>query len=202
MAEVMAAIEAFDLGQPWAEVAPSVLPVLPRRRAMPPGTDDRIRRQYPPGIAVGFGADIGPAFMHVTDTLIAQWGVTADELAARAVANVRERAQSRRHFGVIAESIGDVPTMAFQSREGWASTLLLMPDQFERCFGAEPRMVLAPMRDLLVALPIDTDRDLAAWILDEFCAVDPNALDVPMLAFADGAFGFLGPVSLPGRNRR
>jgi hypothetical protein len=42
------------------------------------------------------------------------------------------------------------------------------------------------MRDLLIALPIDADEGLAAWMLDDFAALDPNGLDVPVMAFLDG----------------
>ncbi|MEO7118380.1 MAG: hypothetical protein ABIZ34_05340 [Candidatus Limnocylindrales bacterium] len=197
MDEVLAAIEAMDMERGWKEVAPSVLPVLQRRRAMPAGTDDRLMRPYPPGIPVGFGVDIGPAFLHVSDTMLATWSITADELANRALANVRAKAAARKHFGIITEPMVGVPTQSFMSRDGWASTLLLMPDEFERCFGPEPRLVLTPMRDFMLTLPLDSDRELASWMLEELVAEDPNGLDVPILAFVGGRFGFLGPSGPP-----
>ena len=54
-----------------------------------------------------------------------------------------------------------IPTIAFQSREGWASALLLMPDALCRVLGERSGLVLAPMRDLVLRLPLDTDPELA-----------------------------------------
>ena len=33
---------------------------------------------------------------------------------------------------------------------------------------------------------MDADPGLAAWMLDDFAALDPNGLDVPVMAFLDG----------------
>jgi hypothetical protein len=68
--EVMAAIEAVDLEAPWEEVAPRLRPALPRRRPLPPGTDDLPAREYPPGIRVTLGLDIGPAMLFVNQAQV------------------------------------------------------------------------------------------------------------------------------------
>ena len=79
-----------------------------------------------------------------------------------------------------------MPTLAFQSREGWASQLLLLPDQLVRVLGDRNGLILAPMRDLVISLPLDVEREFAHWLLEEFAEVDMNALDIPPLALVDG----------------
>src|SRR5436190_11843234 len=64
-----------DLG--WASMAGSVIPILPRRRPMPPLAGPPFRATLPPGIPTGFGIDIGPAFLVVGESLLATWPVGA-----------------------------------------------------------------------------------------------------------------------------
>jgi hypothetical protein len=63
-----------------------------------------------------------------------------------------------------------------QSGVGCASALVLAPDELERIFGDEPQCLIAPMRDLLISLPAETDRTFVAWLNDEFAEMDPNGL--------------------------
>jgi hypothetical protein len=184
------AIERVDLDRPWLNVAPNVFPMLPRRRPLPLESDPPLRLSYPPGIEVGFGIDIGPAMLHVGAKQIERWGVTEGEVAAMGIANVLERSTSRRQFGLIQERIHGVPVTVFQSREGWASTLVLVPDELCRAMGDRPALLLVPMRDVLLRMPIDTDMELARWLLEEFVALDPNGLAVPVLALVDGKLRF------------
>ena len=52
--------------------------------------------------------------------------------------------------------------------------------------GERNGLILAPMRDLIVCLPLDTEREFARYLLEEFAAVDMNALDLPPFALVDG----------------
>ena len=184
--EVVAAIESLDLDAPWEEVRNRLRLVLPRRRPMPPDTGSLPERTWAPGLRVGLGLDVGPAMLFVTQDQIDGWGVSEDEVFNQAESNIRERLGARRQFALLREQIDGIPTIAFQSREGWASTLLLMPDALCRVLGERSGLVLAPMRDLVLRLPLDTDPELAEWILGEFAEADMNALDVPVLALVDG----------------
>jgi hypothetical protein len=184
--EVMDAIEAIDLGAPWSEVAPNLRLALPRRRAMPPGTEDLPSREFPPCIRATLGLDIGPALLFVSEAQLKGWGVTAERAFLRALANVKGRVRQRKQFALIHERILDVPTVAFQSREGWASSLLLLPPELTRVLGQRDGLVLAPMRDLILLMPLDADPDVALLVLDEFAEADMNALDLPLFALLDG----------------
>ncbi|MGD8485846.1 MAG: hypothetical protein PVH07_04325 [Chloroflexota bacterium] len=184
--EVMSAIEAVDLDAPWEDVAPNLRLALPRRRALPVDIEELPQRHFPPGIDVVLGLDIGPAMLFVAHEQLARWGVSAEAAFERALDNVRLRAAERRQFALVHERIADVPTLAFQSREGWASSLLLLPEELARVFGERTGLILAPMRDLVMCLPLDVEREFAQWLLDEFAEVDMNALDLPPFALVDG----------------
>ena len=184
--EVLAAIESVDLEAPWETIAPNLRVALPRRRDLPPGLDELPTHTYPPGIETVLGLDIGPAMLFVPREQLAKWEVTVDEAFERALDNVRERLGARTQFALVHERIADVPTLAFQSREGWASQLLLLPDELVRVVGDRNGLILAPMRDLIICLPLDVEREFAHWLLEEFAEVDMNALDIPPLALVDG----------------
>jgi hypothetical protein len=112
--------------------------------------------------------------------------VSADTAFRRALDNVRQRIRRRKQFALIHEPICDTPTIAFQSREGWASSLLLLPGELVRVIGQREGIILAPMRDLLLLLPLEADPALALFILEEFAEADMNALDLPLLVLLDG----------------
>ena len=133
--EVVAAIEAIDLEGPWEALRARLRLVLPRRRPLPPGVDDLPRKRYGPGISVGLGLDVGPAILFVGDEQLRGWGVDRDGAFAQAEANLRALAKARTTFALLREPIGGVETLAFQSRDGWAASLLLIPDELCRVLG-------------------------------------------------------------------
>lgn len=184
--DILSAIESADLQAPWEEMAPDLRVALPRRRQLPVGPDELVSHTYAPGIETVLGLDIGPAMLFVPPQQLDTWEVTAAEAFERALDNVRERVAARKQFALVHERIADVPTLAFQSREGWASQLLLLPDELVRVFGDRNGLVLAPMRDLVICLPLGVEREFAHWLLDEFAEIDMNALDLPPLALVDG----------------
>jgi hypothetical protein len=124
--------------------------------------------------------------LFVTEGQLKGWGVSAERAFLRALANVKSRVRRRQQFALIHERILDVPTVAFQSREGWASTLLLLPAELTRVLGHRDGLVLVPMRDLILLMPLDADPDVALLVLDEFAEADMNALDLPLFALRDG----------------
>lgn len=174
--DVMAAIESVPQGLEWADLADRVIPVFQRVRPYPPGMPEPIRVVVPPGLSVGFGVDIGPAFLGVHTDILDGWPVTAAELLERALANLARRMAAVSRNELIHGSVGDVPIRALQASSGCASTYVLLPEPLRRIFGTEPQLLIAPMRNLLVSMPLETDREFAAWLFDEFSAQDPNGL--------------------------
>jgi len=173
---VARAVGALPTDLRWEELAPAVIPVLPRRRPMPPLSGEPFRVTLPPGIPTGFGIDIGPAFLVVGETLLAGWPIDAADLVARALSNLRERMRPIRPRDLVGVDIDGVPARVLQTGLGCASALVLAPDELRRIFGERHQCLLAPMRDVLVSLPPDVDRGFAAWLNHELASMDPNGL--------------------------
>ena len=174
----------------WEVLAPNVIPILPRRRPMPPMAGEPFRVTLPPGIPTGFGIDIGPAFLVVGSSLLETWPIEAGELVATALDNLRERMRRVRPRDLVRQTLDTVPARVLQSGVGCASALLLVPDELTRIFGPQPQCLIAPMRDLLVSLPPDTDRTFVAWLNEEFSEMDPNGLALDAFVLEDGVLRY------------
>jgi hypothetical protein len=174
----------------WPVMAPNVIPILPRRRPMPPQAGEPFRVTLPPGIPTGFGIDIGPAFLVVGESLLGTWPIGPADLVATALDNLRARMRPVRPRDLVRQAIDGVPVRVLQSGVGCASALLLVPDELQRILGSEPQCLIAPMRDVLISLPPDTDRGFVAWINDEFAEMDPNGLALDAVVLEDGGLRY------------
>ncbi len=174
----------------WRSMAPNVIPVLPRRRPLPFETGEPFRVTLPPGIPTGFGVDIGPAFLMVANSLLSTWSIDAADIVATGLDNLRRRMRPVRARDLHRDSFAGVPVRILQSGLGCASALVLVPDELERIFGRERHCLIAPMRDLLISLPADTDRELVGWLNEEFAMMDPNGLALDAFVVEDGALRY------------
>lgn len=157
---------------------------------MPPGSERPITFHVPPGLTVALGVDIGPAFLYVGHGMISEWPVGADEAFEQSMANLRASVAAEKFVEMEYGTVADVPIWWYQSHGGLASALLLLQDELVRRYGDEPRLLVAPMRNLLLAAPFDADHELLAWIRDEIASEDPNGLDLPIFALAHGQLSF------------
>ena len=180
---VMRAVGSLPRDLGWDELAPSVIPVLPRRRPMPQATGEPFRVTLPPGISTGFGIDIGPAFLMVGTQLMASWPIESVDLVARALSNLRDRMRPVRARDLLAMQIDGTPVRVLQTGLGCASALVLLPDEIRRVFGPRAQCLLTPMRDLVVSVPPATDRGFAAWLNEELATMDPNGLALDAFVF-------------------
>ncbi|HEY8134738.1 MAG TPA: hypothetical protein VIF08_01770 [Candidatus Limnocylindrales bacterium] len=184
--EVRAALDGLSPELPWSELRDQLRPVFIRRRPLPPGMTAPVVRRLPPGLDVALGADIGPAFLYVSAPLLDSWSVSETEAFEIALSNLRNVIEAEGHFEMAYEPIDDVPVWWYQSHGGLASGLLLLEDVIVERYGDQPRLLMAPMRNLLLAAPHDADRALMSWLRDEISAADPNGLDLPLFSLVDG----------------
>jgi hypothetical protein len=184
--EVMRAMGGLPPALDWATLSRAVVPILPRRRAMPPSAGAPVRVTLPPGIPTGFGIDIGPAFLIVGESLLGDWAITTVDLVATALENLHTLVQPLRPKDLHVDAVDGVPTRILQTGLGCASALVLLPDELRRLFGEDAQVLLAPMRDVLISLPADVDRAFAAWLNDEFASMDPNGLALDAFVLEDG----------------
>ncbi len=187
---VMQAIGTLPQDLTWDEMAPNLIPVLPRRRPMPPAGGAPFRATLPPGVAVGFGIDIGPAFLVVGEDVVAGWPITPADLVARALANLELRLAPVRPRDLFRQHIDGVQVRFLQTGLGCASALTLLPQDLARVFGRASQVFIAPMRDLLVSLPPDVDRMFAAWLMDELASMDPNGLALDAFVLDGGVLRY------------
>lgn len=171
------ALERVDLGVGWDHLAPSVLPLLPRRVPSPIRAGAPLQALLGPGIVVGFGIDFGPAFATVTRDLAARWGVADADVVAKALENVRGLAAELPPRTVKRVDLDEgVVVHILQSGAGWASALLVLPDLLSRFFGPGPHLVGAPCRDVVMAFAEDTALDLVFDLVENLAWADPVGL--------------------------
>ena len=185
-AEVRAAMDKLPSDLGWDDVKNQLRPMFVRRRPMPPGAERPLTFRVPPGINVCLGVDIGPAFVYVGAAVLGEWPVSSDEALERAIANLRASVAAERYVEMEFGTVADIPIWWYQSHGGLASGLLLLEDELALRYGDEPRLLIAPMRNLLLAAPFDADRELIGWLRDEISLEDPNGLDLPIFALTDG----------------
>jgi hypothetical protein len=181
--EVLAAFDRLPDGS-WHTMRDLIRPVFHRRRPFP-FPMDFVSLIVPPGVSIGFAADVGPSFAHVHQEMLDDWGIDLESLAEVAFDNLRAAIRDRGPGNLVREPIDGVPTIAYQSGEGWASTVLLVPDLIEDVLGPGDRLFIAPMRDLLIDLPPGVDLEFASWLASEFEALDPNSLCLEGFLYQD-----------------
>jgi hypothetical protein len=175
-----------DGGFAWHDVEDEILPIFERARPFAYEIDPPAQAMVPPGVTIGFGVDLGLAFGRISVVHLEGWPIDLPGLTERALRNLRKRARHATDYDLVSDAVDGVPTTVFQSRDGWASTTILVPEAIERLFGRAPALFVAPSRDLLARLPIDVDLEFATWLTEEFEATDPNALRLEAFEWRDG----------------
>ena len=184
--EVVEAVQAVPAPDDWPALAPMLVPIFQRLRPYFDAFPEPLRVLVPPGISISFAIDIGPALLHVSPDIAAKWPVSVDEMTERALENIADRAAQVPPDRVYRHPVGDVPSAWLQSGVGGASTFVLRPRELPRLFGPGPHLYIAPMRDLLIALPADVNREFALWLYAEIADQDPNCL-APIGFWSDGS---------------
>ena len=183
---VLAAMrESPDLSD-WETVAGLIVPLFPRRRPMPAAAPEPVRVLLAPGVLVSFGIDLGPAFAYVSPALLAGWPVTVDGLAVVALGNLRDCLADSGPDTLGRVEFDGIATRVLQTGRGVASTAVLLTDEVERIFGRHPQRLVAPSRDLLVSLPLDSDPLAALDLVEAVADADPNAPAVESFVFERG----------------
>ena len=95
---------------------------------------------------------------------------------SRALVNLERRAVQVEPGAVVRERVDATPVVGLQTGLSIASALVLVPDQIGRIFGHDPRLFVAPMRDVLLGFPVDANPDIAVSLYEEIASQDPNCL--------------------------
>lgn len=180
---IQAAAHRMDPDRPWSELAPRVLPMIKRAWHPYPPDAEPLTLTVAPGIRTGFGIDLGPAFGHVSQAMLDRWGVDAMTVLAASLDNLR------RSAAATPPRVERVPYDGWQvtsiAGQGWGSALLLVPDVLQPILRDEEQVLLAPVRNHLLALSPDADLETAAALWGALADGAADQLDVPIL-FWDG----------------
>lgn len=168
---------------PWSEVRRLLMPVLARvHQPIAPGVR-LVRVHLPPGLWVGFGLDLGPAFTHVGVSELERWGIDEATLVATALANLERRAEKEIE---VASMVLDGLQMTAVQASGWGSSVLLSPSILARCIGPGPSLVFAPVRNIVFGVPEDARVETIIRVWDGLATDDPTELDGEVYRFAGG----------------
>ncbi|HSL77388.1 MAG TPA: hypothetical protein VK867_10595 [Candidatus Limnocylindrales bacterium] len=187
---LLAAFEGFDPNAPWADVASRIVPILKRLHHPYPPEMAPIHIRVPPGIWTGFGIDLGPAFSHISQTLLDGWGVDHATLLGTALANLTELARRERPI-IDTVPVDGVDITAIQG-QGWGSSLILVPEVLRPILGPAPRVLLAPVRNTLLALPEDVDEGLVVDLWQAIANGAHDELDVDPLRWTGSTVASIG----------
>ena len=176
---VLAAAQGLDLDAPWPDIKSMLLPVLRRVHHPYPPEAAPMHVFVPPGVWTGFGIDFGPAFTHVTASQVERWGIDQATLLGTALENLLALAAVEPPRIERIHPDG-VETIAIQG-QGWGSALILLPEILRPILGERPRLLLAPVRNTLVALPDDVDPELAFRMWEAIAEGCNDELDLNLL---------------------
>jgi hypothetical protein len=192
--QILAAFDGFDPTAPWPDIAPRILPVLKRVHHPYPVEMAPIHMRVPPGIWTGFGIDLGPAFSHVSQTLLDGWGIDQMTLLGTALGNLTDLVRRERPI-VDTVPVGGIEVTAIQGR-GWGSSLILVPELLRPILGTTPRVLLAPVRNTLLVLPDDVDDSMAVDLWQVIAHGAHDELDVDPLRWTGSTVALLGDTAL------
>jgi hypothetical protein len=194
--QILAAFRGFDPTGPWPTIAPRIVPALKRRRHPYPPDMAPIHINVPPGIWTGFGIDVGPAFSHVSQTLMDGWGIDGATLLATALDNLARTVRAERPV-IDSMDVGGVQVTAIQG-QGWGSSLVLAPDLLRPILGTTPRVLLAPIRNTLLALPDDVEAGLLFDLWEAITEGAHDELDIDPLRWTGSTVALLADMTTVG----
>jgi hypothetical protein len=152
---------------PWDWARPRLVPLLAGPMIDPEG-EHPVRSVMEPGVAVTFGIDLGEAFLLVDEPVARRWECTTEQIRDAALANLERWAARLEPRIVQTATMSGHQIRLIQRRPGWASSLLLVPDQLKRLFGSHDQVFGAPCRDTLLSFPTSIPSRLAADIEVDF----------------------------------
>jgi hypothetical protein len=188
--QILSTFQGFDPTGPWSTIAPSIVPVLKRRHHPYPPDVAPLHLLVPPGVWTGFGIDLGPAFSHVSQTLLDGWDIDHATLLGTALQNLTELV--RREPPVVDTiPLEGIEVTAVQG-QGWGSSLILAPELLQPILGPTPRLLLAPVRNTLLVLPDDVDDELAFDLWQAITHGAHDELDVDPLRWTGTTVALIG----------
>ena len=139
---------------PWDWARPRLMPLLAQPCIDMPG-EQRIRTVAAIGCAIEFGIDLGGHFPIVDSVVAERWECSVEQLRDAALENLARRAAIIQTTAVQHAVMSGRAFRMLQAPAGCASSLLLVPEQIKRLFGAQDQILAAPGRHTLLSFRMD-----------------------------------------------
>ena len=188
---LLRAIHRMPTPVPWDWAAPRLIPLLSGPRFDEPGMP-LVRLASDLGPAVEFGLDLGGVFALVDQAVADRWECSANQLMARGMVNLRERAARIDADRVITGVVSGRSIRLLRDRPAWASSVLLDTASTTRLFGSHDQALAAPQRGIVVSVPIDTSEPVAAEIVIELEGSSLTSLFLDPFFLEDGVLRWVG----------
>ena len=193
--DIARAMDAIPADMAWEWSQPRLVPVLERPGSDPMPDNPHIKAIADCGIGYGFGLEIGPMFARVTRQMANRWERSDDTIRDVALANLRRRlAVDDPGFEVPERADEALVVRALRTPEGFATSVLLVPDALKRIFGHADQIFTAPARPMLLGFAGDTPPEVVEVMTAEAERLDPHPLRLHPFRLTDGRLTWDGRV--------
>jgi uncharacterized protein YtpQ (UPF0354 family) len=175
----------------WEWAKPRLVPLLAGPRIDPEG-ESLVRVVMDPGVAVVFGLDLGAAFPLVDDAVSTRWESSAEQIREVATSNLERWAAELEPRIVRTATMSGHQIRLIQDRPGWASSIVLVPEELRRLFGDHDQIFAAPRRDTLLNFQPDIPSRVAGEIVVDFEAGATYPLMLDPFGLEDGTLSWGG----------
>ena len=169
----------------WDWARPRLMPLLAQPCIDLPG-EQRIRTVAAIGCAIEFGIDLGGHFPIVDRVVAERWESSVEQLRDAALENLGRRAAIIQPTAVQHAVMSGRAFRMLQAPAGCASSLLLVPEQIKRLFGAQDQILAAPGRHTLLSFPMDAPTMAVAEIAVDVEMGELMPLFLDPFALCDG----------------
>ncbi len=185
------AVKRMPKPMPWEWAQPRLLPLLSGPAFDLPG-EALVRARSELGPMVDMGVDLGGVFTYVDEAVAERWECTTEQLMARGLTNLAERAARLQTSQIVGGVMSGRAIRLLRGQPHWASSLLLVPEHLFRLFGSHDQVIGAAQQACLVSLPIDTPAAVAADIVLEFERSARQSLWLDPFVVRDGRLVWCG----------
>lgn len=142
-----------------------------------------------PGLRVAYAIDSDRSIAYIPRALVAQWGVSPEELHESAIANLVSRSEAMS-AQVAQDESGRIDFIVFQSGDGYDASRILLPTLHERLREhiGTPFIAGIPNRDILLCFRNDpeTVARVTAQVKEDYGRMPHQVSDKLFLITADG----------------
>ena len=191
--EIRSALQELPEDLSWEWARPRLAPLFERPGSGSVNGDPRVHALTSLGIAVGFGIEVDPIFVAVTESMARRWEATVEQIRAAAFARLEavsdalgpQHLQHAVQHGYLIRALGEPG--------GWASSVILAGvTAIERIFGPQDQVFTTPARNQLLSFDAQTPARAIGEITVGLEELDPHPLLLDPFVLHDGLLTWEG----------